>query len=378
MDRRRNFSDTLAHIKPAQLVLDFGGNPLSAMDGDSELKLLQYLGYSTSDYDSSRLRFGTIRRMDERIQDHFDTDTRSTGTILFPQESHYKVLGDDLYTDEWGVTRRFVDSYWEIVESPLRNATIEELRNYRFPDPESVDDGEISKYAARAQYLWENTDKIICVEHPVYGIFELGCWMFGFEDFLARMAIEPEFVHLFFERMLEYQKSVISRYYSALGRFAHFTSSGDDFATQTGPFFSPAMFREFIAPYFSERIRHTKQYTSAAFLHHSCGSVFSLIDEIAGCGVDILNPIQPKARHMSPEKLKERFGKRIVFHGGIDTQELLPYGTAQQIEQQVSESIRVLNEDGGYIFAAAHNIQPDVKPEKLDIMLTTAAKCREL
>jgi len=377
MDRRQNFRDTLAFKEPAQLVLDFGGNPLSAMDGDSELKLLRYLGFSTESYDSSRLRFGTIRRMDERIQNHFDTDTRSVGTILFPSDSHYKVLSDDLYTDEWGITRRFVGSYWEIVESPLKGTTADDLKTYRFPDPDSVDDGEIARHAERAKYLWENTDKIICAEHPVFGIFELGCWMCGFEDFLEKMAIEPEFVHLFFSRVLEYQKRVIARYYGALGGYAHYTSSGDDFATQTGPFFSPDMFREFIAPYLSERIRYTKQFTGAAFLHHSCGSIFRLIDEIIGCGVDILNPIQPKARDMSPAGLKKHYGSKIVFHGGIDTQELLPYGSHEQIEREVSESIRILSAGGGYIFAAAHNIQPDVEPERIEVMLRAAAGCRE-
>jgi len=378
MDRRRNFRDTLNFIKPAQLVLDFGGNPLSAMDGDSELKLLHYLGFPTEGYDSSRLRFGTIRRMDERIQDHFDTDTRSVGTILFPEDSHYNVISDDLYTDEWGITRRFVGTYWEIVQSPLKGATVDDLEKYRFPDPDSVNMEAISGYAAKAKQLWEDTDKIICAEHPVYGIFELGCWMCGFEDFLAKMVLLPEFVHLFFERMLEYQKRVIEHYYGGLGDYVHYTSSGDDFATQTGPFFSPDMFKTFITPYFSERIRFTKQFTDAAFLHHSCGSVFSLIDDIMDCGVDILNPIQPKARDMSPENLKRQYGGKIVFHGGVDTQELLPYGSDEQIEQHVHDSIRVLNADGGYIFAAAHNIQPDVQPGKIEVMLRAAAKYRTL
>lgn len=378
MDRRQNFRDTLSHKKPAQLVLDFGGNPLSAMDGDSELRLLQYLGFSTDDYDSSRLRYGTVRRMDERIQQFFDTDTRSVGTILFPRDSHYKALSDGLYIDEWGVTRRFVNMDWQIVDYPLKGATLEDLRRYRFPDPDSVDGDEIARIAARARELWENSDYIICAEHPVYGIFELGCWMCGFQEFLAKMALEPEFVHLFFERMLEYQKRVIAHYYDALGEFVHYTSSGDDFATQTGLFFSPDMFRELVAPYFAERIRYTKRFTNAAFLHHSCGSVYGLIDDLIGCGVDILNPIQPKARDMSPEKLKIRFGGRVVFHGGIDTQELLPYGSDEDIERQVYETIRILNADGGYIFAAAHNIQPDVDPHKVAVMLEAAAKYREL
>ena len=211
--------------------------------------------------------------------------------------------------------------------------------------------------------MYETTDYVICAEHPVYGIFELGCWMCGFEDFLYRMALDEEWIHRFFERVLEYQKKVIQRYYTAVGPYIHYTSSGDDFATQNAPFVSPDMFRELIKPYFKERIAYTKRFTKAKYLHHSCGSVYRLIDDLVDCGVEILNPIQPKAADMQPRGLKAAYGEKIVFHGGIDTQELLPFASESQIEEAVHETIEILNRDGGYIFAAAHNIQPDVNPQ---------------
>ncbi len=74
------------------------------------------------------------------------------------------------------------------------------------------------------------------------------------------------------------------------------------------------------------------------------------------CGVEILNPIQPKAADTQPRGLKAAYGEKIVFHGGIDTQELLPFASESQIEETVHETIEILNRDGGYIFAAAHNI----------------------
>ena len=75
---------------------------------------------------------------------------------------------------------------------------------------------------------------------------------------------------------------------------------------------------------------------------------------------------------MNPEKLKESFEKEIVFHGGIDTQEILPFGTREMIESTVKNTIDKLNKNGGYILAAAHNIQEDVPPENLAIMLEAA------
>lgn len=132
------------------------------------------------------------------------------------------------------------------------------------------------------------------------------------------------------------------------------------------------MFNEMIKPYLKKRISYTKQFTDAAFLHHSCGSVFPLIGELIDAGVEILNPIQPKAADMSPENLKSHWGDKIVFHGGIDTQEILPFGNRESVENAVRHTIDVMNVNGGYIFAAAHNIQEDVPPQNLVYMFDAA------
>ena len=196
--------------------------------------------------------------------------------------------------------------------------------------------------------------------------------MCGFDDFLLKMGIDPDFVVKFFDKVWEYQKRVIEIYYGALGRYIHYTSSGDDFATQSSLFVSVDMFNELIKPYLKKRIAYTKQFTDAAFLHHSCGSVFPLIGELVDTGVDILNPIQPKASFMAPDNLKAHYGDRIVFHGGLDTQEVLPFGTRESVGEAVRETIGALNRDGGYIFAAAHNIQEDVPAANVAYMFEAA------
>ena len=99
-----------------------------------------------------------------------------------------------------------------------------------------------------------------------------------------------------------------------------------------------------------------------------------LLPNLIESGVEILNPIQPKAKDMESAKLKEAFGDQIVFHGGVDTQELLPFGGREEIEESVARTIEILNKDGGYLFAAAHNIQEDVNPENLAVMLQAARK----
>ena len=373
MNRRKNFLDTVNHVRPKEMILDLGGNPLSGMEGKSMNNMLEFLGYSI-DGNQEELSFGVPGRIDERILEYLDIDTRSVGHIMRPEASSYRKITEHEYFDEWGIKRRFGGMYWEIADNPLRNATVSDLNNYRWPDASSLNESELENISKQAKYLYENTDYVICAEHPVYGVFELGCWLCGFDDFLVRMIMDKDFVKELFDRIFEYQQIVIEKYYTAVGPYIHYTSSGDDFATQNSLFMSPEVFGQMIKPYLGERIEITKKYTGAKFLHHSCGSVYRIIDQLADCGVDILNPIQPEAADMSPLNIKNEFGDRMVFHGGIGTQQELVSGTKESIEEYVSNVISIMNADGGYILAAAHNIQEDVPPENIVHMFEAARK----
>lgn len=372
MNRLADFNDTIAHKAPKNLILDLGGCPLSSMEGDTQNRVLNLLGFPLPK--PKRCLFGKVQRLEESLLKYLDIDTRSVGEILHPSDSQFEMLSDDEFTDEWGVTRRFDGVYWNITKSPLEGAEIEDLDAFRFPNPESVDMAEIEKFAAEAKRLHDAGEYVICAEHPVYGVFELGCWLCGFEDFLVKVMIDPDFVKKLFEKILVYQKRVIELYYGALGGYIHYTSSGDDFATQESMFMNLERFGELIKPYLRERASYTKQFTGAKFLHHSCGNVSKLIPDLIDCGVDILNPIQPCAEGMKPESLKQTYGEKIIFHGGCDTQALLPFGTEDSIKEGVHGLIAAMNKNGGYIFAAAHNLQGDVPPENIIHMFKAARK----
>ncbi|MCL2780253.1 MAG: methyltransferase, partial [Actinomycetia bacterium] len=126
MSRREDFRRTLRHEQPENLIVDFGGNPLSSMEGRSMRTLLDFLGYAPPP-DAERILFGRVARLDDRLLTHFDIDTRSVGTILRPQESQFRMISDDEYIDEWGIRRRYTGMYWDIVSSPLRGATVDDL-----------------------------------------------------------------------------------------------------------------------------------------------------------------------------------------------------------------------------------------------------------
>ncbi|MBQ3141635.1 MAG: methyltransferase, partial [Clostridia bacterium] len=357
MTRRERFENILKHQKVDRPLFDlYGCRQTTVMSQKTTDDLKRLLGI-TGEYTGSQ-------EFDERILERFNTDTRMTGGFPHPASPHYKTLPNG-YVEEWGIEYRSIGGHYEIVGNPLKDMELDELKQFAFPDPNSVPQSFFDGCREHAKRLYEDTDYVVVAEHPVYGVFETGCWMFGFDDFLYRLAAEPETVIWFFDKIWDYQRVIIERYYEAIGDYIHATTSGDDFGTQRGMFMSLPMFRELVAPYYKKRIDLTKSITRAAYQHHTCGSVYELIPTLIECGVDILNPIQPMAFHMEPEALKAAYGDKIAFWGGIDTQDLLVNKTPDQVKDEVRRILKIFGNDGCYILSPAHCIQEDVPAENV-------------
>lgn len=353
--QRERFACTLAHQAPDRVPMDLGATDMTEIDGGPR-RLAPLLGIAADAPDAE---------VDEAVLRALDIDIRGVGGILQPAGTLARQVSATEIVDMWGVGYRFSGHYFEAVSRPLQGATLDDLDRYPWPDPDRLDPAVIAAIAERARFLYERTPYVVCARHPCHGVLEVGCWMCGYDDFLYRMAAEPEFVHRFFDIVYAYQQRIEELYYAAVGPYIHFTTSGDDFGMQTGPLISPAMFADLVLPYLWARIRQIRRYTSAAFFHHTCGSVFDLIPDLLEAGVEILNPIQPRAKKMEPERLKRTFGDRLTFYGGVDTQLLLPRGSVEEVEQATRDLIRILGESGGYILAAAHTLQQDVPNENI-------------
>jgi uroporphyrinogen decarboxylase len=107
---------------------------------------------------------------------------------------------------------------------------------------------------------------------------------------------------------------------------------------------------------------------------HCDGAVKELLKDIHDVGFDVFNPVQPGVPGHGPKELKESFGERFAFWGAIDQQDLMPNGTAEMLEADIKEKIRVLGAGGGYMIAPAHIIQPDVSPERIELFLELCRK----
>jgi uroporphyrinogen decarboxylase len=120
--------------------------------------------------------------------------------------------------------------------------------------------------------------------------------------------------------------------------------------------YSPAQIREFLIPRMKRMIDLAHQAGAYAF-HHSDGSIRKILPDMIKAGIDILNPIQWKCAGMDREGLKRDFGDKLIFHGGVDNQYTLAFGTVEEVKQEVVDNIRILGDGGGYILAPCHNIQ---------------------
>ncbi len=193
------------------------------------------------------------------------------------------------------------------------------------------------------------------------------------EEWYVSTVTRRDYVYRIFERQCEIALANLERIYQAVGdRVTVIFVTGTDFGTQRGPFISPKTYRELYQPFHKRINDWIHQHTSWKTFNHSCGSVMALIEDFVESGFDILNPVQTSAAEMDPVQLKARFGDRITFWGGgVDTQQTLPFGTADEVRQQVRERIKVFGPGGGFVFNSIHNIQARVPVENLLALFET-------
>ena len=193
--------------------------------------------------------------------------------------------------------------------------------------------------------------------------------MLGFQNFLCAMAADAQVAHALVDRMTALYLELNEAYFTALKDRLEVWFFGNDFGSQEALLFSANMWGD----YFFENIR---RLTALAHAHglkvmmHSCGAIAPLIPLLADAGVDILDPIQVTAKGMLPADLKARYGERMVFHGGIDTQRVLPFGNPEAVSRHVRETIELMGQGGGYIFAPSQILGPDIPVENILAMYT--------
>ncbi len=269
------------------------------------------------------------------------------------KESPTIMMEDGRLKDEWGIVYDEIGLYYEAVERPLAEVVdIADLNKYKFP---SADASGRFELAEKMVEKYGNEYAIIATLETT--MFEKAWGLVGMEKYLMDLSAKNPYTIELLDRLKEYSidcgKKLIK-----LGADVIWT--GDDFGTQKGMMISPNMWREIFKPRYKEVFDELKKTNPDIIIaYHSCGSIRPIIADMIEIGLDVLNPIQPKALDMDLADLKKTYGKEIAFFGGIDIQDVLPNGTPEDVRVEVKKKIRAAGEGGGYLLAPAHNIQPD-------------------
>ncbi len=187
------------------------------------------------------------------------------------------------------------------------------------------------------------------------------------EQWYMSTIMHKDYVYKVFEGQCEIALKNLKLLIDALGeRVQAIFTTGTDFGMQQGLFISPDTYRELYQPFHKAVNDYIHKHSNWKVFIHSCGSIQQLIPDFIESGFDILNPVQCSACNMDPEEIKNKFGKDLVFWGGgVDTQNTLPFGTADQVYEEVLQRIRIFNNPTGMVFNGIHNIQANTPIENV-------------
>ena len=248
---------------------------------------------------------------------------------------------------------------------------------------EPVSEEELAHYKREAERLDRETDKAV--------LLSVGGLSFGdistvpgmsvnyprgirdIEEWYVSVRSRRDYVYELFEGQCKIGLANLKRIHDAVSeRVTAVFFSGTDFGMQTGPFLSPATYRDLWQPFHRRVNDWIHEHTGWKVFIHSCGSVRALYEDFIASGFDILNPVQTSAANMDSSELKGTLGDRVtVWGGGVDTQRTLPFGASDEVREQVRERIRIFGVGGGCVFNPVHNVQARVPIENVLAMYET-------
>ncbi|MBE6301714.1 MAG: hypothetical protein E7085_07690 [Parabacteroides distasonis] len=275
----------------------------------------------------------------------------------------------------WGVPTRMVKAglatYQEYINPPIADyMDPSELADYHsWPDPNKFD-YEGAKALAKKARSWD-----FATIGPWISHFEIYCQMRGLENALMDTLAFPDFLDATIERIDAIQTIMLEKMLKELNEDIDIVFISDDMGMQDSMLIS----LESWETHFKQRLKNWCDLIHSygkKVLYHTDGAVLPLIPGLIECGVDILNPIQHVCPGMDRTKLKEQFGKDLIFHGGVENQRILPMGTVDEVIEETRKCLDTLGKDGGYICCSCHNAQAGTPVENILAMIDTVKNDR--
>ncbi|RJQ58389.1 MAG: uroporphyrinogen-III decarboxylase [Desulfobacteraceae bacterium] len=358
--------------EPDRVPLDLGQAAGDAITITAYKNLIRHLGFPERPI-RVLSKLGQTALVDEDVLKRFRIDFRRID-LGAPVHWRDEPVGENSYRDEWGVirTRPKGGFYYDLTGSPLAcDDSLSAIDRHKWPDPE--DPGRYRGLKEKTKVLHEDTDYAVILQ--VNCAFFLRCAeLRGWENFYMDLAANPEFASALMERYLDIRLRMAERALEEVGENIDIVMvSSDDLGMIDRTIVSPKMYRKLIKPLQKKTFEFFKSKTPAKRFYHCDGAVYPLIEDFIEIGVEALNPIQVSAAGMGDtRRLKADFGGRLAFWGAIDTREVLPHGSPEDVREEVRHRFSDLGPGGGYVVCSVHNIQPEVPPENVAAMFDSA------
>jgi uroporphyrinogen decarboxylase len=267
--------------------------------------------------------------------------------------------------DAFGITWQTRGPYRSPAGHPLRAATIDVVAQHPFPAAGALIDATSIRARLRTIRAMDQEYAIVGRAVASYGLFEMAQALRGPEQFLMDLAIDPDLAHALINRLYECYAGLIARFLDVVGEDVDLLElPGDDFAGNTGPIISPAMFDQFFKEPYRKLITLVKTRSPRTrVIWHSDGMMTQFLPRLVEIEVDVFHSVEPLPA-WNLGQVKAEWGGRLAFMGGIDVRQALQ-GDATSVEVEVTTRLRELGPGGGYILAPANHVQSDVPPANL-------------
>ncbi len=404
MTSRERVLAAIEHRQPDRVPVDLGATPSSGISATAYGNLKRHVGITTGHTrlydvvqqlaqpeDSVLNRFGIDvldvgRTFNTRDQDWYDTRLADGQVAQYPVWFHPERQPDGSFiarhrdgTDiaHMPAGGSFYDqSYFPYVDGyPADFSGLDKEMGkilwaalVHSPWDHAGDPGFWATLRERALALRASSDRALMI---VCGcnLFEWGTFLRRMDNFLMDIYAEPEQVEALLDALMERHLGTLAKVCEAVGDVCDILRFGDDLGMDSGPFMSPAIYRQLFKPRHTRLCAYVHQHSRMKTFLHSCGSLHELMPDLIEAGYDVINPVQTTCRDMEPEKLKRDFGKDICFWGGgCDTRTILNRATPAQVRAHVLERLEILAPGGGFVFNTVHNILPEVPPANIVAM----------
>lgn len=313
-------------------------------------RLMQDLGLQTQQYDVLGKNIYAFNELDNFLGNHIAARLRTRAV------NSVNKIKPGMWQDEWGVVwdRTIDKDIGTPVNCPLENM---ELSKLVLPDPDDP-----RRYAHIEPIIRANPDRYLLARRA-YCLFERAWSLRGMQNLLMDFVLNPSFVHDLFEKITDFNLRVVKNLSNFPIDGIYF---GDDWGGQRGMLMSPATWRTFIKPYMQRVYDQAHQQGYDVFIH-SCGNNALIMDDLIEIGVNVFNPFQPEVIDVA--ELIQKYAHKLAFYGGLSIQHTLPFGTAEDVRQEVEHRLGLARQYGGLIISPAHDMPPDIPTENVLAML---------